>query len=152
MANFLKAILFLVLAIVLGGSVSDAFTTEMVDKIVLTFCFDAGEDASLPDVEEGGAMAWSDIQRDCISAPQKPYFSDAEPVTASGHIQLLTFSHAQRLYTTEDTYSLKEMVEQLAFREGALSLHREKLFDTSAFYRYCPVCEYYVFALRRIII
>ena len=47
---------------------------------------------------------------------------------------------------------LKGWVDKIAQREAVLSLHREKLFDATAYYRCQPVCEYYIFALRRILI
>ena len=121
MAKFLKVILFLVLATAFCGSVSDAFTVQTVDEMV-------------------------------IAAPKLPYLSDAELAGSAGTTQLLTFSRAQRSYTTEYILSLKDMIERLAHRDDVLSLHRSKLFDTSTSYRCHPACEYYVFTLRRIII
>ena len=138
MAKFLKVILFLILAAAFCGSVSDAFTVQTVDEITIAAQTGLGE--------EGNA------QRNDVPAPQLPYLSDAELASSAGTIQLLTFSRAQRSYTTEYILSLKDMIERLAHRDGALSLHRSKLYDTSTSYRCHPACEYYVFTLRRIII
>ena len=138
MAKFLKVILFLILAAAFCGSVSDAFTVQTVDAITIAAQTGLGE--------EGNA------QGSYIPAPQLPYLSDAELASSAGTTQLLTFSRAQRSYTTEYILSLKDMIERLAHRDGALSLHRSKLFDTSTSYRCHPACEYYVFTLRRIII
>lgn len=144
MAKFLKVILFLILAAAFCGSVSDAFTVRTVDEITIAAQTGLGE--------EGNAQRNDVRQGSYIPAPQLPYLSDAELASSAGTIQLLTFSRAQRSYTTEYILSLKDMIERLAHRDGALSLHRSKLFDTSTSYRCHPACEYYVFTLRRIII
>lgn len=144
MARFLKVILPLILLFALWGSVSDAFTAKVVD---------ASGIASQSMMGEEGDMLRNDAWQGCyIAAPQLPYVSDAELASTGGHTQLLTSSRAQRLYTTEYFLSLKGVVEQRVLCEDALSLHRSKLYDTGAFYRCSPVSEYYVFALRRIII
>ena len=143
MAKFLKVILFLILAAAFCGSVSDAFTVQTVDEITIAAQTGLGE--------EGNAQRNDVRQGSYIPAPKLPYLSDAELASSAGTIQLLTFSRAQRSYTTEYILSLKDMIERLAHRDGAL-LHRSKLFDTSTSYRCHPACEYYVFTLRRIII
>ena len=142
MAKFLKVILFLILAAAFCGSVSDAFTVQTVDAITIAAQTGLGE--------EGNAQRNDVRQGSYIPAPQLPYLS--ELASSAGTTQLLTFSRAQRSYTTEYILSLKDMIERLAHRDGALSLHRSKLFDTSTSYRCHPACEYYVFTLRRIII
>ena len=53
-------------------------------------------------------------------------------------------------YTHLDVY--KRQVDKLARREAVLSLHKEKLYDSTAYYGCKPVCEYYIFTLRRILI
>lgn len=144
MAKFLKVILFLVLATAFCGSVSDAFTEQTVDEIAFAAQTGLGE--------EGNAQRNDVRQGSYIPAPQLPYLADAELASSTGTTQLLTFSRSQRSYTTEYILSLKDVVERLAHRDGALSLHRSKLFDSSTSYRCHPACEYYVFTLRRIII
>ena len=134
MAKFLKVILFLILAAAFCGSVSDAFTVQTVDAITIAAQTGLGE--------EGNAQRNDVRQGSYIPAPQLPYLSDAELASSAGTIQLLTFSRAQRSYTTEYILSLKDMIERLAHRDGALSLHRSKLFDTSTSYRCHPACEY----------
>lgn len=143
MAKCVKLILILILAVAFGGGASDAFTNQLVDQSAI---------ASVPVASVEAEMQNIDRQGSYIPAPQLPYISDAEIASSGGTTQLLTFSRAQRSYTTEFILSLKGVVERLALREDALSLHREKLFDTSAFYRCSPVSAYYVFALRHIII
>lgn len=69
-----------------------------------------------------------------------------------GYTQLVTSSRIQRTIATEYVFSLKDWIDKIAQYEAVLSLHREKLFDSTAYYRYQPVCEYYIFTLRRILI
>ena len=88
----------------------------------------------------------------CFTSPRLPYLPVAELASNNGHVQLLTMSRIQRSYITEYIFSLKDWVDKIAQREAVLSLHREKLFDATAYYRCQPVCEYYIFALRRILI
>lgn len=156
MVKFVKLILILVLTSVFCGSVSDAFTVLAVDQtgIVSSDGLDNKSGATAHSIlaTEQDVQKSIDRQGSYISAPKLPYISDAEIASSGGTSQLLTFSRAQRLYTSEYILSLKDVVERIAHREDALSLHREKLFDTSAFYRCSPASEYYVFALRRIII
>ena len=87
-----------------------------------------------------------------IAMPQLPYLPDAELAGSGGQSHLLTYSRIQRLSTTEYIFSLKDWIDKLAQREAVLSLHREKLYDATAYYRCQPVCEYYIFTLRRILI
>lgn len=156
MVKFVKLILILVLTSAFCGSVSDAFTVLAVDQtgIVSSEGLDNQSGATAHSIlaTEQDVQKSIDRQGSYISAPKLPYISDAEIASSGGTSQLLTFSRAQRLYTSEYILSLKDVVERIAHREDALSLHREKLFDTSAFYRCSPASEYYVFALRRIII
>ena len=88
----------------------------------------------------------------CFTSPQLPYLPVAELASNNGHLQSLTMSRIQRSYITEYIFSLKDWVDNLARHEAVLSLHKEKLFDTTAYYRCQPVCEYYIFTLRRILI
>ena len=134
MAKFLKVILFLILAAAFCGSVSDAFTVQTVDEMVIAAQVSLGE--------EGNTQRNDVRQGSYIPAPKLPYLSDAELASSAGTTQ----------YTTEYILSLKDMIERLAHRDDVLSLHRSKLFDTSTSYRCHPACEYYVFTLRRIII
>ena len=111
MAKFLKVILFLILAAAFCGSVSDAFTVQTVDEITIAAQTGFGE--------EGNAQRNDVWQGSYIPAPQLPYLSDAELASSAGTTQLLSFSRAQRLYTTEYILSLKDMMERLAHRDGA---------------------------------
>lgn len=157
MVKFVKLILILILTSAFYGSVSDAFTALAVEQTGIVSSEGLDNQANVTDnyllAAEGDVQKSIDRQGSYISAPKLPYISDAEIANSGGTSQLLTISRAQRSYTTtEYILSLKDVVEQIAHREDALSLHRQKLFDTSAFYRCSPASEYYVFALRRIII
>lgn len=136
MAKFLRLIGFLVLVLSLWQTASDTFA-------------DREADAGKPMSEN---VAVYQQEGTCVSAPQLPYLPDAELAGMSGQSQLLSFSRVQRFITTEYIFSLKDWVDKLAQREAVLSLHREKLYDSTAYYRCQPVCEYYIFTLRRIII
>ena len=127
----------------LCGSVSDAFTVQTVDEMVIAAQVSLGEEGIRREMMFGKEVIFR--LRNC-------HLSDAELAGSAGTTQLLTFSRAQRSYTTEYILSLKDMIERLAHRDDVLSLHRSKLFDTSTSYRCHPACEYYVFTLRRIII
>ena len=137
MAKFLRFIGFLVLALALWQTASDTFAGRKAD---------VGEC-----MVEKGITAYHQ-EETCVSVPQLPYLPDAELAGMSGQSQLLSFSRVQRFITTEYIFSLKDWVDRLAQREAVLSLHREKLYDATAYYRCQPVCEYYIFTLRRIII
>ena len=53
---------------------------------------------------------------------------------------------------TDAYIAMPQLPDKLAQRAAVLSLHREKLYDATAYYRCQPVCEYYIFTLRRILI
>lgn len=138
MAKFLRFIGFLVLALALWQTASGTFAGRKAD---------VGEG-----MVENGVAVYHQEEEACVSVPQLPYLPDAELAGMSGQSQLLSFSRVQRFITTEYIISLKDWVDKLARCEAVLSLHREKLYDATAYYRCQPVCEYYIFTLRRIII
>lgn len=138
MDKILRFIGFLVLALALWHTASDAFTINAVD---------AGQT-----VNDKNAIVHQQSAT-CIATPQLPYLPEAELAgSGAGQSQLSNFSRIQRLSTTEYIFSLKDCIDRLTQREAALSLHREKLYDATAYYRCQPVCEYYIFTLRRILI
>lgn len=137
MDKFLRLIGFFVFALALWRTASDIFVGRKAD---------AGKSMA-----ENGVTVFQQEEA-CVSTPQLPYLPDAELAGMSGHSQLLSFSRVQRFIVTEYIFSLKGWVDKLAQREVVLSLHREKLYDATAHYRCQPVCEYYIFTLRRIII
>lgn len=137
MAKFLRLIGFLALALALWQTASDTF---------------AGREADAGKPVSENCIAVYQQEEACLSVPPLPYLPDAELADMSGQSQLLSFSRLQRFITTEYILSLKDWVDKLARREAVLSLHREKLYDATAYYRCRPVCEYYIFTLRRILI
>lgn len=139
MARFLKIIGLLVLTFAFWQTLSNLFIgTNLIN-----------EDKSV-DIHAVAVKHQADEA--CFSSPQLPYLPDAELASSNGHIQLLTFPRVQRSYIVEYLFSLRDCGEKLAQREATLALHKEKLFDTTTYYRCHPVCKYYVYTLRRIII
>ena len=124
MAEFLRFIGFMVLALALWQTVSDTF---------------ANKAASGGNVVSENTIAVHEQTDAYIAMPQLPYLPDAELAGMGGQLHSLTYSRIQR-------------IDKLAQRAAVLSLHREKLYDATAYYRCQPVCEYYIFTLRRILI
>lgn len=143
MARFLRFIGFLVLALALWQTASDTFIGRPIDdgKCVNEKC-----------VNEKATVIYHQQKETCIAVPQLPYLPEAELAGFSGQSQLLTFLRIQRSSALDCIFSLKGWVNMLSQREAVLTLHREKLYDATAYYRCNPVCEYYIFALRRILI
>lgn len=107
---------------------------------------------SAADVADIQAAAIRHQDEACFTSPRLPYLPVAELTSNTGHIQSLVMSRVQRSYIAEYIFSLKDWVAKLAQREAVLSLHKEKLFDVTAYCRCRPACEYYIFTLRRILI
>lgn len=137
MDKIVKFIGFMVLAFALWQTGSNTFTAKAVD---------AGQA-----MDEKSEIIHQQSSA-CITTPQLPYLPEAELAGTGGQSQLSNYSRIQRLFTTEYIFSLKDCIDRLTLREAALSLHREKLYDATAYYRCQPVCEYYIFTLRRILI
>lgn len=137
MAKFLRFIGFMVLALALWQTAGDTFADEAVSG------GDVVNEQSIAVYKQSGSY---------IAMPQLPYLPDAELAGIGGQLRSLTYSRIQRISTTEYIFSLKDWIDKLAQREAVLSLHREKLYDATACYRCQPVCQYYIFTLRRILI
>lgn len=137
MVQFLRFIVFLVLALSLWQTAGNAFPVKKGDARKY--------------VAENGVTVYHQ-EETCVSAPQLPYLPDAELSGMSGQSHVLSLSRIQRFITIEYLFSLKDWLDKLAQWEAVLSLHREKLYDTTAYYRCQPACEYYIFMLRRIVI
>ena len=104
----------------------------------------AGEQA-----EQDTYMAMSVLKGDThetVSNPQAPYFPDAELAGAGIQVHQIAMSRIQRIQAAE------YVAQRLADRDAALSQQWGKLYDTTTSYCCHPVSEYYVFALRRIIV
>lgn len=136
MAKYLRFIGFLVLALALWQTAGNMFIGEPIDS---------GKRVDL------NSTAIYHQQEEAYNAVSKlPYLPEAEMAGGIGQSQLLNSLRVQRSFAIENVFSLQ--VDMLARRDAILSLHREKLYDTSAYYRCHPVCEYYIFTLRRILI
>ena len=138
MAKYLRFIGFLILALALWQTASGTFIDKTVDE---------GKS-----MDTKSAAMFHQQSESYIAVPQFPYLPEAELAGGIGQSQLLNFLRVQRSFAIEYVFSLKDWVDMLAQRDAVLSLHREKLYDTSAYYRCHPVCEYYIFTLRRILI
>lgn len=84
------------------------------------------------------------------SVPSLPALPDAELATSSVQFSLQTFLRGKRL--SETISLLQACTDCLAWHATTLSLHCEKLYHTTTSYQCSPVCSYYIFALRRILI
>ncbi len=153
MAKLLRIIGLLVLVFALWQVAGDTFIGETVgvgkavaEKIIKK------NTANEKTVNEKAVTVYYQQENSCIATPQLPYLPDAELAGTGGQSHLLTISRLQRSSTTEYIFSLREWIDKVAQRAAALSLHREKLYDATAYYRCQPVCEYYIFTLRRILI
>lgn len=138
MAKYLRFIGFLVLALALWQTASNMFIGKPIDE------------GKRMDVN---CTAMYQQQEEAYNAVSKlPYLPEAEMAGGIGQSQLLNFLRVQRSFAIENVFSLQDWVDMLARRDAISSLHREKLYDTSAYYLCHPVCEYYIFTLRRILI
>lgn len=138
MAKIVRFIGFLVLALALWQTASNTFIGETID---------GGKC-----LNEKVTVMYHQQEAACITAPQLPYLPDAELAGFALQSHLLNSLRVQRFSSMECVFSLKDWVDMLAQRAAILSLHNEKLYDTTTYYRCHPACEYYIFTLRRILI
>ena len=125
MAKFVKVILFLLLTVTLHGVAGNVFTGKAV--------------------EQGKyAVTYSMSQHEQIS----------EPVAELNNLQSYQTSvtRVQRVQLGEYFSTLKNLLQCCADYENSLSQHLGKIYNTTISYYCQPSSEYYVFALRRIII
>lgn len=133
MAKFVKLILLLLFSIAFYSIVND-FSAAKVEE----------------DVHAVAAM--SGRQGSVIASAQTPFLPEAE--LAGGHslIHQITMSRVQRINVIEYSLSMKGVLRNLANCEASLSQHRGRIYDTTTSYYCHPSSQYYVFALRRILI
>lgn len=86
-----------------------------------------------------------------LSSAQLPYLPEGELTSAAQSHQVVT-PRVQRASFLEYSLLLKSLMQKLSVREGALSQHWGRIYDTTTSYKCHSVSDYYVFALRRIII
>lgn len=133
MSRIVRGIMFLLFTIALYSGVN-GFSAHSVERDlhVITACPTA--------------------QHCCLTSADLPYFPDAELLGGALTMHHVAMSRLQRIQLVECSLLLKELLRSMANREAALSLHQEKIYNTTTSYYCQPSSQYYVFALRRIII
>lgn len=86
-----------------------------------------------------------------VSSAQLPYLPEGELTNGCQSHQTIT-SRIQRISLLEYFISLKTLVHKQSLIEGALAQHQGRIYDSTTSCFCHPACEYYVFALRRILI
>lgn len=87
-----------------------------------------------------------------IDYPQTHHTPDAE-LSGDSYTHQLSLNRVQRVQLADYFFSLKNLLGQLADRASALSQHQKRLYaTTTSFFRCYQQNDYYVFALRQIII
>lgn len=102
--------------------------------------------------KQGSSMLSLNTVQAKVSAAQRPYFPEAELASNALQTYQVMMSRIQRVNVLEYTLSLKNLIQQLASRIAALAHHSGRIYDTTTSYYCHPASEYYVFALRHIII
>lgn len=147
MVKYLKFIGLLVFALAVWQATGNAF---------IGISADAKEGAwmhlAVDEDTTDAAMTFHVQDSGCFSSPQLPYLPDAELANTIGQIHMFTSVRVQRSSISEYLFSLKGWMAQLSQYEACLSLHREKLYDVTAYSRCQSACEYYIYTLRRILI
>lgn len=136
MAKFVKMILFLLFAVALHCVASDFFA----EKSVKEECR-----AAVLSLEHG-------VSETAVARVQSPQFPVAELAGGGIQTQQVVTSRIQRIHATQYILSLKSLGQKLVDCEAALSQNRQRLYDNTTSYCCHPVNDYYVFALRRIIV
>lgn len=131
MAKFVKVILFLLLTVALHGIASNVFTFKEVKKV---------ECADTNALKQQGQ----------INAPESPLIPVAELTNLQSHPVPVT--RIQRVQLGEYFFSMKCALQCWANRDNSLSQHWRRIYTTTTSYYCQPSSEYYVFALRHIII
>lgn len=131
MAKFAKVILLLLLAIVSHNIAGKGSTVKVVDK-------------------QDPAIIYATEQQGEICVPD--LFD--RPVAELNNLQShqLSVTRIQRVQLGEYFFSLKNVLQCCADRENSLSQHWGRIYDTTPSCHCQPSSEYYVYALRRILI
>lgn len=132
MARVIKSILFLLLVVVLHVTVSGYSTEEEL----------CGDSIVVPH----SSSQYS------LDSMQLPYFPDAELGSIGFYLQEPATSRTNRCYFSS-ALSMRDIAQMIAARDAILFNHWQKLSDESILFSIThPIGEYYVFALRHIII
>lgn len=133
MAKFLKVILFLLFTVAFYGVVND-FSASKVEQEDFVLAVDEATQGSI------------------VSQAEWRYLPEAELLGGSVPTHQITTSRLLRIHMIQYSLSLKELAQSLVSREAALSQHQGRIYTTTTSYYCHPASQYYVFALRRIII
>lgn len=133
MVKFVKVILLLLFSVAFYSMAND-FSAAKVEQ-----------DSHVATVMDAG-------QGDLIACSQLPYLPEAELMSCCSLMHQVIMSRIQRVNVIEYSLSLKGVLQSLACREASLSQHWGRIYDTTTSYNCHPSSQYYVFALRRIII
>ena len=132
MAKFVKIILFLLLAMTIHCVADNLFTDKPVKGETTTHI--------------------KNVKSSEISKPEFPFLPEGELASAAQNYQGATSNRVLRTSMKEYSLTLRMLVQKILLREAALAQHWGRIYDTTVSYCCCPASEYYVFALRRIII
>lgn len=138
MAKFVRLIGFMILALAFYQLAGEQFVAEAAD----VECCVAGDEQSVVLQEDG----------ENFTIPRWPCLPDAELAGVSAQPHTLAHLRTQRTHAVEYIFSLKDCVYRLSQYKAVLTRHRSKLYDATAYHPINPVCEYFVFTLRRILI
>lgn len=130
MARFVKVILFVLLAIAFHGATSNDFTDKQVESL--------------------DHITYSTDCQGQFSVPEFPSTPLAELTNLQGH--QLSVTRIQRVQLGEYFVSLRNALQRCTDCENSLLQHLGRIYNTITSYYCQPSSEYYVFALRRIII
>lgn len=133
MRKFVKVILFLLFSIAFNSMINDSSAVR------------AEQDAH-------AVAAMSGDQGSIVASTHSTFLPEAELAGGCSPSHQVTMSRMQRIHLTEYSFSLKEVLRNLANCEASLSQHQGRIYDTTTSYYCHPSSQYYVFALRRIII
>lgn len=132
MARYLKYIVFVLLTITLQGVAGKAFTEKAVEEVTCD------------------NIDFLAQQQGQFSAPEFPYIPVAELTNLQGH--QLSVTRLQKVQLEEYCSVLKSLLQTCAECDNSLLQQKGHLYNTTISHYCQPPSEYYVFALRRIII
>lgn len=133
MAKFVKLILLLLFSVAFYSIVND-FSAAKVEQ------------------DSYAVTAMSGEQGNFVASAHSPFLPEAELVGGGSLTHQVTMSRIQRVNVIEYSLSMKGVLRNLANCEASLSRHQGRIYDTTTSYYCHPSSEYYVFALRRILI
>lgn len=133
MRKFVKVILFLLFSIAFNSMINDSSAARAEQDI-------------------HAVAAMNGDQGSIVATTHSTFLPEAELAGGCSPTNQVTMSRMQRVHAIEYSLSLKGVIRNLANREASLSQHQGRIYDTTTSYYCHPSSQYYVFALRRIII